>query len=431
MTTKIIYPVLIIIFSILIIFAILQNNNNKKLNNGIEKFMNNYLEYEKNDLKLNLQNNLEITKEFANGTWTFINTTLDSNYNANNLITINIDSIPGIDNSNSKTYGTVKINNDTYVINFISNEIITAVSNSNLIPITLNIKFLNIFSEVEKKNNINPVFKNPDSPSCIISLLIGDLQIFKFTSYKVYNNKVSGEIYKIIKSKDFFINSPPKLWDLNSYNVIIDSYKFPSNIVTVTFGVSNDAIKQKIISSYGGSIKFGIRRVFYSPSTDGLEIITKNSHTQLINVLNGNNIPSNIVIAPFSNDKSENGLDTFFKPKSTILYFYKLTNYNSTYDFGSSGLVNISPYGDTSANSSANGSSNTGNNNIVTIPRELLKFQNNSNNMFNQTIKFSNPRSVEQINNSTFTMTYVTTVNSNLNDPTIIPFSILYDNNLL
>ena len=416
MNTKIMYPVLIIIFSILIICAILQNKNNKKLNSGLEKFMNNYLEYEKNDLKLNVQNNLAITKEFANGTWTFINTTVDSNYNASNLITINIDNIPSINNSNNKNYGTIKNNQDVYVINFISNEIIRAVSNSSAIPVTLNIKFLNIFSEVEKNNNINPVFKNPDSPSCVISFLIGDMQLYKITSYKVYNNKVSGEIYRIIKSKDYFINSPPKLWDFNSYNIIIGAYKFPTNIITLTFGTSNDAIKQKIITNYGSSIKFTIRRVFYSPSTDGQEIITKNSVPIILNVLNGSSIPNNIVIAPFSNDKNKNKLDTFFKPKSTILYFYKLTNSESTYDFSSGVINNVNPL-----------STYTGNNDIITIPKDFLKLENGADGMFNQNIKFNNPVSVERVNNSTFTMTYVTTVNSNLNDPTIIPFSVLYN----
>ena len=85
MSKKIIYPVLIIIFSILIILAILQNKNNKKLNNGIEKFMNNYLESAEDNLKLNVKNNTSITKDFANGTWTYFGTTVDSKYNVDNV----------------------------------------------------------------------------------------------------------------------------------------------------------------------------------------------------------------------------------------------------------------------------------------------------------------------------------------------------------
>lgn len=398
MSNKIIYPVLIIIFSILIIFAILQNKNNKKLNSGLEKFMNSYLEYEKNDLKLNVENNLAITKEFANGTWTSFNTNIDSNYNATNLITINIDNIPNIDNSNNKTFGTVILNENTFIINFISNEIIIADYNNEQ---TLNIKLLNMFSPNENKININPTYNIPNTPISIISFLSGDTLLYKIASYKIYNNKVSGEIYRIIKSQNYFINDPPEVYDFKSYNKIIGNYKFPNNLITLTFGSSNNEIQQKIINNYGGIIKFSIRRVFYSPSKATEEIITKNSDPVLLSVLNSDNIPNNIVIKPFSNDQDKNNLNSFFKPKATILYFYKITNYNSTYSFSDKKPISVS--------------------------KNVLKLQNNGDNMFKDSIQYDNLTSVERTNTSTFTMTYVTTVNSNLNDSTIIPFSVLYN----
>lgn len=398
MSNKIIYPVLIIIFSILIIFAILQNKNNKKLNSGLEKFMNNYLEYEKNNLKLNVENNLAITKEFANGTWTSFNTNIDSNYNATNLITINIDNIPSINNSNNKTFGTIILNGNTFIINFISNEIIIADYNN---VQTLNIKLLNMFSPNENKININPTYNIPNTPISIISFLSGDTLLYKIASYKIYNNKVSGEIYRIIKSQNYFINDPPEIYDFKTYNKIIANYQFSNNLIKLTFGTSNNTIKQKIIGSYGGSIKFSIRRVFYSPSKDGKEIITKNSIPLVLNVLNNDNIPNNIVIRPFSNDKDKNNLNSFFKPKATILYFYKITNYSSTYNFSDK--------------------------NPISVSKNVLKLQNNADNMFKDSIQYDNLTSVERTNTSTFNMTYVTTVNSNLNDSTIIPFSVLYN----
>jgi len=398
MSNKIIYPVLIIIFSILIIFAILQNKNNKKLNSGLEKFMNNYLEYEKNNLKLNVENNLAITKEFANGTWTSFNTNIDSNYNATNLITINIDNIPSIDNSNNKIFGTIILNGNTFIINFISNEIIIADYNN---VQTLNIKLLNMFSPNENKININPTYNIPNTPISIISFLSGDTLLYKIASYKIYNNKVSGEIYRIIKSQNYFINDPPEIYDFKTYNKIISNYQFSNNLIKLTFGTSHDEIKKIIINSYGGSIKFSIRRVFYSPSKDGKEIITKNSIPLVLNVLNNDNIPNNIVIRPFSNDKDKNNLNSFFKPKATILYFYKITNYSSTYNFSDK--------------------------NPISVSKNVLKLQNDADNMFKDSIQYDNLTSVERTNTSTFNMTYVTTVNSNLNDSTIIPFSDLYN----
>lgn len=393
MSNKIIYPVLIIIFSILVILAILQNKNNKKLNNGIEKFMNNYLSNQENNLKLNIQNNLAATKEFANGSWTFFSTTVDSNYNASGLITININNIPDMITSNN--YGNIIFGQTTFIITYVTNEIIIA----NYEQVTLNIKFLNIFSD-ENKSNINSIYQNPNTPTAIMSIFIGDNFILKLASYKVYNNKVSGEVYRIIKSGNFFIDSPPPYYDFKSYNKIINDYQFPNNLITINFGTSNDTIKNTIISSYGSKIKFIVRRVFYSPSNDGKEIITKNSNPVLLNVISGNNIPTSIVISPFSNDKDKNNLNTFFKPKATILYFYKLTNLSSTYDYS-----DAIP---------------------VTVPNSVLNLQNNANNVFPQSIQFNNLTSVERNNTSTYTLTYVTTVNSNLNDPTIIPFDTLY-----
>ena len=420
MSTKIMYPVLIIIFSILIICAILQNKNNKRLNNGIEKFMNNYLENEKNDLKLNVQNNLAITKEFANGTWTYFYTTVDSNYNASNLITIDIQNIPSIDNSNNKNYGTVKFDPlFVFVINFISNGIIIA----NLYNLTINIKFLNIFSKINSTSQI---------PKSIISVFDGNNLINKFSSYKVYNNKVSNELYGIIKSNDYRIDSPPQLYDFNSYNKIISNdYKFPSKIITLTFKTSNDSttnlIKQKIINNYSGKIKFSIQRVFYSPSSDGTEIITKSCDSSLISVLDNNNIPDKIIIAPFSSDKSENNLNTFFKPKETILYFYKLNGQpQSTYDFSSS-VVNNSLL--TSISNSTN-KNTISNNNIITISSDFLKLQNGADgdNMFKKSISFNNPLSVERKNLSTFELTLIRRVrHNNLDDSPSIPFSDLYN----
>jgi hypothetical protein len=393
MKNKIIYPVLIIIFSILVILAILQNKNNKKLNNGIEKFMNNYyLESEENNLKLNVQNNLSITKEFANGSWTFLSTSVDSNNNVSDLIQINIMNIPDMKSNN--TYGNITINQTIYIITFITNEIIIA----NNEYITLNIKFLNIFSN-ENKINLNPAFQIPNTPTCIISVFIQKQFSFKFVSYKVYNNKAYGELYRIIKAGTYFIDNPPPLYDFNSYNVIIGKYQFPPNAISLQFGMNDSNTMNTIMNNYGNSIKFTIRRVFYSPTSDSQEIITINSTPVSLSAISNNAIPTYINIIPFSADQTVNRLSTFFKPKATILYFYSLTNYCSTYDYSDKNPINVS-------------------NSVLQLSQ-----QNNVTSSFPASIQYSNLSSVERTNTSTYTRTLVGRYTSNLNDPTLIPFT--------
>ena len=90
---NILYPILIIIFSLLIVYFIMKNKYDKKLTENIEKFENNYIKNNKDQLLKNVLNNSKFTKENANGTWTTIGTTVDSNYNATNLMNINIDKI--------------------------------------------------------------------------------------------------------------------------------------------------------------------------------------------------------------------------------------------------------------------------------------------------------------------------------------------------
>jgi len=77
MTNKLIFPFLIILFSIIIIYGILNIKYNNKFLTNIEKFQNNYLESNKNNIKLNLLNGLQTTVDFAQGNWSCFNSTVD------------------------------------------------------------------------------------------------------------------------------------------------------------------------------------------------------------------------------------------------------------------------------------------------------------------------------------------------------------------
>ena len=393
MSNKIIYPILIILFSILFIYAIISNRNINKLNNNIENFKNEYIEAIKDNLEENAVNNNTFSKELANGTWTTMSTEVDSNYNVTNVMEINITDVI---NGSSDNFGTINFMGSEFNIILALNDNITAVSTS-LNVLNIHIKLFNKFTE-ENNININKPFYIPDTPNAIVTIFISDFMVFKYASYKVYDNKVGAEVYRIIKAKDYIIEQPPPVYDFKTYNVLIGNYMFPQNYITAKFGTTNTSIYNKIMSDYSQNIKFSIQRVFSSPT--GNEIITRNSEPILLNCIYNDQIPTTINIVSFSEDKTANSLVSFFKPKATLLYFYKLINLNTTYGYG--------------------------NNNLNSVTDNVFNLQNNSSNMYKPIIQYNTLNTVQQVNTNTYQMTLVRSIKCDLDNPISINFSEVY-----
>ena len=426
MSNKIIYPILIIIFSALIIYGIINNRNNFILNNNVEKFTNlvptgatpvpsdtknnqvvNYFLNESKDiLKSSAANNTLFTTEMINGNWTCNTTTVDSNYNiTGSQIKISANKPLSSTNYNNTTnnYGTVIYNDQTFTINFLLNENLIAVLLNNAgIPtsVTLHIKFYNNFSK-EGQKEINPPFYKPSEFNSVVSLYINNALIIKFASYKIYSNTVGDELYRIITTQDYYLEKAAPVYDYAAYDVIIGKYQLPSNYLTLSFGTTNANVLNTINTKYFGNIKFCIQRVFYSPTNDNTEIITNKSEEILLNAVSNNQIPNNITICPFQSDKTTNGLQSFFRPKATILYFYKFINATTAYDFA--------------------------NPNNFNVPNTSLNIKNNAFNITAPNILFNDLGSVEKVVTNNYTITLVNRYNSNLTDPTNIKFSDLYN----
>ena len=402
MSTKVIYPILIIIFSILIIFAIINNKNNNKLNIGVENFINSYLEKHKKDLISNIETNTENTKNIANGNWTYYGTSVDSNKNVSNLININIIDITN-NNNNNDNYGTVIIGNDTYNINMILNQNLTAILSNNSSK-SIHIRFYNIYG-IESNINLNNKFSNSETYQSEISMFNNDKLINKFISYKVFNNYANDELFRIIKENNYYINKPPPLYDFIPYNVITGgSYKFPPNFIS--FGNEKTNIDPTTVNTiknkYFGQIQFSIIRVFYSPY--GNEIRTQSSNPLLLNIstLQNNQLPTQLKIVPFSEDQRFNNLNSFFKPKATLLYFYKAIKIDTTYSYADPNYQNV-----TTQDSTLN-----------------LNNENRSlNNQYQPTIQYNNLATIKKVNNNIFEKRYFDIKDSNLNDYTIFEFS--------
>jgi len=410
MTNKIIYPLLIIIFSILIIYAIFNYKNNVKLNNFIESYQNN--SFNKN-FKLDIYNNTLISVDFANGTWTIPESIVNDNYTVTNLMTITINNNADIKNSNNyintNTYngfkqqifnfGIIDYNGEKYNINYMVNDNIIAVSTVNKMY-NMHIKIYNKFTD-ENDKLINKPYYTPETLKAVVSIFNNNLLITKFASYKVYNGKVAGEVYRILKSKDIYVDQAPPLFDYNTYNVLMNNYKYPENCIYPIFGTTNGY--NSLISKFpSGKMLVSIQRVFYSPT--GNIINTKASEPSFINIKNGNQVPTYLKVCPFKQDQNVNSLEKFFQPNGTILFIYKLTEINSTYSYS--------------------------NPNYLNYPVTSLNLQNNANNMYGNAEYFNinDLSTVQIIDKNTYTIIKVGIYSpdpgsNNLDSMTTIPFT--------
>ena len=393
MYNKIIYPIIIILFSILFIYGILMKNENIKFNNKVENFLDKTLD----NLKNGITSNVEFTKKFINGNWTCLTTKVDSNYNVTNLMKVNINEQQ---NNNNKNYGNIIIDNSTYNIILLTNEnIIANIENNNS---TIHIKLINKFNKNDDKLDEKLIYKN-DIPKCIISQYIGNNLLYQYISYKVYNNKVNSELYRIILSGNYYTGKLPPIYNYQVYNKILNNYIYPANYILVdSFNNGPENILNILRNKYNGFIKFSIQRIFYSPSYGNTEIITKLSPPILLNVLQGNSIANKLKIVSFNDDKNVNGLKQFLRPKATILYFYVFTDSNDSYDYKE---------------------------NHIAIPTDFLSLSwfNRAQNMFNNNvISFDNILSVEKIVTNNFSLAKVSKKNSDMENSTFFDFSDLY-----
>ncbi len=403
----------VIIICLVLAYGIINYKYNKRIIKTLESFQSKYQITNDEQFKKGLINNTEFMKEFANGTWTYLTSSVDSNYNLDYIMNITIN--PNQQTTVNNNYGTITVTNTstneailTFTITSFINNILTANvvslddSNPNLITPTgtmvtsIFIQFINKLNETALNDVNKETYYSTEAPVAIVSLYNQDTMIIKYASYKVYNNTVGNNVYKILISKSFYANPLP-IYNYRAYNIITTSYKYPTNYLSLSFGTLNQTVQTILENNYFSKIQFAIQRVFESPT--GNEIKSILSPPILLDALQAGNIPTEINIVPVLQDKKINKLENFFEPISTIVYFYKYQDVNTTYGYQ--------------------------NNNLINVPNTVMNLRNNSNSMFGNNIQYENLNTVYQNNDYIFDIQYLTTVNCNMNDKITIPFSTL------
>jgi len=398
MSQNIFLPIFIIIISFLVIYGIINNKKVDTLNKNIENFISST---QKNkDLLKNIENFPLVTSSFANGKWTtpwiYCNTDSQHPCRCYNYMTINIkENVQNIGIKQNHVYGQITIKSEKYNIIYMLNKNMVGIDPNNKNK-NVHILFNNIYT------NKNPDDKYNTVKYCIVTQLLNNNILYKWQAFWFKSICQGDFLYNIVQdsSSTLIANDPAEVYDLTTYNKIVGDYKYPSNYLSVNYGISNQNILDKINTNYKDGIKFAIQRVFESPT--GSEIITKLSTPVVIQgTLNGT-IPNNIIISSFSEDKDVNNLKNYFVPLKTILYFYKLIDVQVTYDYSDK--------------------------NLVTVPSSAFSLNNNATNMYQSNVQYNNLNTVEQINNSQYQIFLVGNYPvNNLMQPLEVSFTQLYN----
>jgi hypothetical protein len=344
MNTKIICPTFIIIFCILLFFAIINNKRVEKLDNYIEKF--DAATQPSTNVPPNARDDLifgtNLSKSIINGTWTWFNTRFYKNSKPFNTATFNI-----TDATSSNLFGSITIPNvGSLKVSLIRDATLTAYSLKNEFNIIVHL--LNSNDPKYTSDTNRPWYIN-DTYNAIVTINIGDQLLLKFSIYKILDpeKEINPVIYTVIKSGDIFREYPPSIYDLKTYSVITsNNYVFPSDVISIansdyissTLDNNTKNIYNTINDStyYGGNISFAIRRVFLSPT--GNEIFTRVSDRISLQCIKNDTLPSKLTIKPFSHDQAANHLEKFFTVKATIVYFYKIFKTEVNYKYKNSNI---------------------------------------------------------------------------------------------
>jgi len=395
-----IIPFIIICFCLLIFIGILRNKKVEKINNIMEQFINSEI--------INSSLDKTFSDEYISGLWTTPGTTLNKEGFSTQLMEFTLKNKNGFIQL-PNIPGNIYFNGLKYNITLAAGMTIAAKSDQS--QYTLSISIINI-SEIKDfgKYGLNPT---DNIPLSIVKFIDKNDNILSDTySYKVPEHKKiePGRLKDLIESKSFNGYEIKDQYNIPSYIKIIGDYRFLPNTISLMFGVNTNSSSQInnyyniIKNKYGGNISFRIAREFTAPN--GSTIKTHSSDIYTLNSIIGNptytqSIPNKINIFAPIKDLVLNKINyKEYVPKSTIIYFYKVTNTSINYNFANSNKLNNANF----------------------------NFDNNDSTMFSNDINSNDLNSLTKNINSSYTITFFKTVfTPDINKDISIPFSDLYN----
>ena len=387
---NILIPILIILFSILIIVGLFQLRKKQKIDRIFESFTSKIREPLLNNVKqIELTTNTQFSTKYMTGYWTKDDTSLDSNDKAKNVCYIDVEN-----NEITNSYKGL----DYKIISF-TNLHIVAVPKHKHHNFTLSIDATNIYTSPTE----NSMDSKINIPFCIFSISQNDKIIVPpYYSYKVPSGKIRHQLKNIISSKNYKVVQSQPLINMIAYNKILHNYKYADNLIKriMNTSISNHQnVYNKLNKQYNGVVSFKIQRTFYSPM--GGDFSSPFSQRIDLDAYNKKNIITTLIISPVDNDFKASNIKGKYQPKSTTIYFYKIIDTNISYSYT---------------------------NKSIATNKNPFELKNGGSSMYYNDIYFPDLNSIQKKNRSTYNVIKFKTIfNNKSSDSISIPFSDLYN----
>ena len=360
----------ILLACILFIYGILFNIKNKQTQLIIESF-NNVQNIFKEPLK-ELNNNqqgiyLSRMEPFMLGTWTTNESTVTGNQVNNVMI---------IAKNEDKNNKTITISNVEYPISFIGEGVVITekVNDTSIL-----INFLNFTQTTDLRQPFKDIAGLPRG----IVYFTGKIQK-TYLTYKLLNGSIlnnnQNELKRIIENKIFGVNPPPLNYDIFTYKIMVDNYKYPDNMITFT----NKTIPYKNIAQwridklkniYKNKIMFSIKRIYQGANNE--RVTTQMSQKYNTVPLDENGLRNQITIKKAQEELLLNRITNNFKLVQTEVYYYYVQKTTQDYQYQDKNLLY-----NNSSNMNLIGNLQSSFTNTISYP-DLNSLMNKGNNQYN------------------------------------------------
>ena len=360
----------ILLACILFIYGILFNIKNKQTQLIIESFNNvqNIFKAPLKELNSNQQGiYLSRMEPFILGTWTTNESTVTGNQ-VNNVMTIAKNEV-----QNNKT---ITIFNVEYPISFIGEGVVIT---ENVNDTSILINFLNFTQTSDLQQPFKDVVGLPRG----IVYFTGKIEK-TYLTYKLLNgttlNKNQDELKRIIENKIFGVNPPPLNYDIFTYKIMVDNYKYPDNMITFT----NKTIPYKNIAQwridklkniYHNKIMFSMKRIYQGANNE--RVTTQMSQKYNAVPLDENGLRNQITIKKAQEELLLNRITNSFKLVQTEVYYYYVQKTTQDYQYQDKNLLYNS-----SSNMNLIGNLQNSFTNTISYP-DLNSLMNKGNNYYN------------------------------------------------
>jgi len=384
MINKFIIPLLVIIFSLLVIYYILDKRNKKYF---IEKFMpiiiknstdqtiiinsednienqeEEYEDYDEDNDEDDYNTDDDDNTDDDNNDYdeNFSKKNINENFVAgplvqnspNNELPYIIYSLKGTwtnNNSivqNNKIYNTTTVNisdekNPIVKFKFKNKKIktkiyqVTGVKDNSIIcksKDNSNILYIRLLNDKEDVKIYKNTLVQYNGQKCLFSFYYptSNKPFSRYISYQILKQPVDSNLLNIVRGKDWIVDFVKEPYDFKTYNIIVGNYKFPKKIMKITYNKKNNnnnknmfkVIKEK----YPKGITLYLKRIYVSPNGKNKEIKTHISKPFKILIKSEDKIPEMIKIIDFNADKKINSKGKYifnksnkFVPKCTYVY---------------------------------------------------------------------------------------------------------------